>query len=127
MIMALNLVFLIFLFLFSAFKWHQEDHAPDSPSISQKTEIPATYPKNYLLAGTEKGLFYWDFQKTPALIFEAGEVKKMVETSEGLYLLTSEGIFFTRDLKEFQPRNEGLTRKVVKHYQQGKKTFTRDI
>jgi len=137
-IIAINFVFLIFLFLFSAFVSHQKaSPTPLEVKIDQKNniplkkieslEIPLILPKNYLLAGTKKGLYYWDFQNPPFLIKQKGKVKKILKTERGFYFLTYQGIFFTSNLRDFEEKNTGLTKKVIKHYRNNIKTFSEEI
>ncbi len=82
-------------------------------------------PRDFFLAGTEQGLYRVEPDGRLTKIWNGGEVKKIVTVSGGIFLLTSEGVFWTHDLKQFSLRSEGLARKVVKLYRDGKKSFIR--
>ena len=58
------------------------------------------------LLGTKTGL-YQIKNNTPTLIWENGEVLKIIHTDEWIFL-TSNGIFASTDLVTFEDRNKGL-------------------
>jgi hypothetical protein len=122
---AFNLVFLIFLLAFSSNKKQEApvNHQNVKPSAS-KVSLDKT---NFTLIGTEKGLYYWDFEQEPVLLWDDGAVKEIVRVPYGIFLMTEQGIIFSSDLKNFHERNNGLRFKVIKHYDNQKKSFTREI
>jgi hypothetical protein len=54
-------------------------------------------------------------------------IKKILYTPQGYFLLTDQGIWFSRDLLNWEERNQGLPVKVLKEIVQGKKQFIRQI
>jgi len=81
-------------------------------------------PKAFL-AGYDGGLFRVeaDGDKVTPLWLD-GEVRKILKTSEGWYLLTSVGIVYSKDLGVFEDRSKGLPIKTYKRYEGGKKSFS---
>ncbi len=87
--------------------------------------------KDFVLAAVKDGLYYWDHKSDPFLIWNNGgnppEIKKFLPVPYGLFLLTSYGVFFTEDGKEFETRNNGISYKVIKIYRNNEKSFTNEI
>ncbi|MCM1320872.1 MAG: putative glycoside hydrolase [Bacteroides sp.] len=78
------------------------------------------------LVGTEFGLFrITDGGNIP--LWTDAAVYKIVRTAQGYYLLTENGIYFSADLREFEPRNEGLPFLTIKKYDGTQKTFEKQF
>lgn len=84
--------------------------------------------KSFILAGTSQGIYLWDYRSDPVLSWNNGgnppEIKKILPVPDGFYILTSEGVFFTADGRDFESRNEGITYKIVKLIHGNEKSFT---
>jgi hypothetical protein len=80
-----------------------------------------------VLAGFSDGLYRLSGNDGVEPVWKGGEVKKILKTESGWYLLSSEGIVFSRDLVNFDERNAKLPVKVIKHYTDGAKSFTEEI
>lgn len=78
---------------------------PFEPNISF-ADIP--------LIGSEKGLFYFDGVHDPIVLWSESDVRKIVPVEGGIYLLTSKGIVYSEDLRNFEYRNKGLPTVVLK-------------
>lgn len=84
--------------------------------------VISTSNSSFTLIGTEKGLYYTDEKSIlHSLILDNVEIKKIIRVSNGIYLLTDNGIIFTDDLKGFSFLNEGLPLKVLKSYRNNQK------
>ena len=116
---SVQIIFLIFLLAFST------SHSKDKKEITNP-ENRITL-KNYTIFGTSKGIYFWNYQSNPFLIWSGGKVKKIIKVSYGYYFLTERGIIFSSDLKTFKKRNEGLKYKVIKHFDYNRKTFTKEV
>lgn len=77
----------------------------------------------FTLAGTKNNLFIVKPSGNPVTLWKGGEVKKVLTTPYGLFLLSEQGIVFSDDLKTFVPRNRGLNIKTIKLYRNGEKSF----
>ena len=81
-------------------------------------------PQDFL-AGYDGGLFRIEGDGDRATpLWLDGEVRKIVRSPDGWYLLTSLGIEFSRDLGVFEDRSKGLTIKTYKRFEGGKKSFS---
>ncbi len=80
--------------------------------ITTQTTQVTSYSQN--LVGNEDGLYRIESQKLIPLWAE-GSVSKIVY-ADGWYFLTSKGIIFSKDLKQFEPRNKGLPFSTIKNY-----------
>ena len=78
-----------------------------------------------MILGTEEGLAGIDQAGRSASLWSGGAVKKILKgnTENGMLwvILTSEGIFASNDLKNWERRDQGLPRNTIKLYE-GKKT-----
>lgn len=90
------------------------------PSIAAETSP--------FLAGAPGGLYRIDPKSGKAdRLWQGGEVRKIVKSAVGWYLLSSKGIFFSPDLVDFQERDAGLTVKTLKILKEGGKAFASEI
>ncbi len=84
--------------------------------------------KSFLLAGTGQGIYQWDFRGDPVLVWNnegfPPEIKKILPVPYGFFVLTSAGVFFSEDGRNFLGRNEGITYKTIKVINDGEKSFT---
>lgn len=85
---------------------------------------------NYILAGTEKGLYYWNYRDKPEILWgnsgPYSEIKKILPVPYGLFILSTAGIHFSSDIKNFRAVNDGLNVKIIKYYN-GTKSFSNEI
>ncbi|PKL14974.1 MAG: hypothetical protein CVV50_01610, partial [Spirochaetae bacterium HGW-Spirochaetae-6] len=112
------MLFLIFILAFSS---------SQSQTVLPETLDAPSQSKDFSLIGTSKGLYYWDLNSSPVLLWKGASVRKIIKISGAVYLLTSKGIYFSRDLKTFEERNNGLSIKTIKHFENGKVSFTKQI
>lgn len=91
------------------------------------TIIRETGTYNRLLIGTANGLYRLTEKAAPVLLWSGGMVKKILISPQGYYLLTDQGILFSRDLANWEYRNQGLPIKVLKEIVQGKKQFIQTV
>jgi len=84
--------------------------------------------KDFILAGSDRGLYYWDYKNPPVLIFDDNgqplEVRKIIRVSYGVFILTSKGIFFSIDGLRYEARNKGINIRTIKYYRNGIKSFS---
>jgi len=76
--------------------------------------------------GTNEGLFQIDAAGRKEALWTEGSVRKILSVpgdNNGWFILGSEGIFFSSDLRNWEERNEGLTKKVIKVYEDANKSF----
>lgn len=86
--------------------------------------VPGEYQ---ILVGTSKGLYLWDKTQASVPLWIGGEVRKILKTAKGYYLLTSEGIVFSEDKNNFYRINKGLIYKTIKLYRDGKESFVKSV
>ena len=91
------------------------------------TIIRETGTYNSLLIGTANGLYQLTEKAAPVLLWSGGMVKKILISPQGYYVLTDQGILFSRDLANWEYRNQGLPIKVLKEIVQGKKQFIQKV
>ncbi|MCA1948992.1 MAG: hypothetical protein LDL24_00315, partial [Treponema sp.] len=84
-------------------------------------------PFQSVLVGTTRGLYRVDENTAAASLWTGGMVKKILVHPQGYYLLTDKGIVFSKDLSNWEERNQGLPVKVLKEIAEGKKQFVRQI
>lgn len=85
----------------------------------------------FMLAGSEKGLYKINSSKTAIPLWTGGKVSKIIRANNTdtnsqdarWYLLTNQGIVTSNDLVNFEFRNEGLPFLTVKHYDGKNTTF----
>jgi len=85
-------------------------------------------PDNWtMLAGLSNGLFAVGQSGKMTELWAGGSVKKILFADDGgggfWAILGSEGILASADLREWQPRNEGLPVKTIKIFRDGNKSF----
>ena len=80
-----------------------------------------------ILAGYDTGLYRVERDGAARPLWLGGEVKKILKTETGWYLLGSRGVVFSADLQNFEERNRGLPVKTIKRYDRGIKSFIREI
>ncbi|MDX9959172.1 MAG: hypothetical protein RBT68_12080, partial [Spirochaetia bacterium] len=79
------------------------------------------------LIGASDGLYRIDQAGRPVLLLGGTDVRKIIKTGSGWYLLSSRGILFSQDLASFEERNKGIPIKVIKTYDNGVKGFANEI
>ncbi|MCX7656521.1 MAG: putative glycoside hydrolase [Treponemataceae bacterium] len=82
------------------------------------------------LAGTTQGLFFIARSQDEARIlplWQGGEVKKILVQKGRYLLLTDQGILVSSNLRDWEPRNQGLPMKTLKIIQGNKKTFLQQV
>lgn len=98
-----------------------------SPQAADKSNSRAAQAPTSFLAGFDSGLYRVEASGRVTPLWLDGEVRKIVRTSEGWYLLSSRGILFSADLGVFENRSKGLPVKTYKHYAAGKKSFLTEV
>jgi hypothetical protein len=91
------------------------------------TIIREAGPYQSLLIGTTGGLYRLSENDAPLQLWSGGLIKKILSAPQGYYLLTDRGIWFSRDLTNWEERNQGLPIKVLKEIVQGKKQFIQQV
>lgn len=79
------------------------------------------------LIGASDGLYRLDQAGRPVLVLGGTDVRKIIRTTDGWYLLSSRGILFSQDLSSFEERNKGIPVKVIKTYDNRIKGFANEI
>ena len=100
-----------------------------SASAAPAEQPPA--PGRTIFAGTNDGLFTIDPAGKTTALWSGGSVKKILPAfSEGTsseenswVMLGSEGILISADMRNWEPRNQGLPVKTIKIFENGNKTF----
>ena len=82
---------------------------------------------NYIW-GTDKGAYKRDHGKPVETLWTGGKVQKIIQFSkassyDGWALLTDQGIYVSSDLKKWEQRNSGLPERVIKIFENGKKSI----
>ena len=95
--------------------------------IFAQTSVAKPVNYNETLIGTEDGLYaVSDLSIIP--LWENGQVDKILEVpSKGWYFLTTKGILFSSDLKNFEERNTGLPINIIKKYDGTNTTLVKQI
>ncbi|MBR4598617.1 MAG: hypothetical protein IKO39_01030, partial [Treponema sp.] len=99
-------------------------------------KLPASYESGsdssssqFILAGSESGLYKITGSKTAIPLWSGGKVSKILRVDDRhdskvrWYFLTSEGIISSSDLVTFEFKNEGLPFLTIKQYDGSKATF----
>jgi len=83
-------------------------------------------PKDMLIIGNDNGLFR---MKSGAMepLWTGGKVKQVVRTPSLWYLLTSEGIVMSRNLRDFELRNQGLPFLTMEHFENNQISISKQI
>ncbi len=82
-------------------------------------------PYSQTLIGNEIGLYSLSSNRLSPLWTE-GSVNKIIY-AEGWFFLTSKGIYFSADLKHFEPRNNGLPFSTIKDYDGNETSFIQQV
>ena len=88
---------------------------------------PAPARATELLAGFDGGLYRIDASGRASPLWIDGEVRKILRTTEGWFLLTSRGVVFSASLGVFEDRSKGLPVKTYKRLVEGKKSFLTEV
>ena len=82
-----------------------------------------------LIWGTDAGLYTRDQAGRNEILWTGGSVQKIVHIpasprqAQSWLILTDQGILASNDLKNWEKRNNGLPGRVIKVYEEGKKSF----
>ncbi|TFG81820.1 MAG: hypothetical protein E4H20_09010 [Spirochaetales bacterium] len=79
------------------------------------------------ILGAADGLYRVDQSGTARKLLAGTDVRKILRTGDGWYLLSGWGVLFSRDLATFEKRNAGIPVKVLKTWDGSSKGFTREI
>ena len=79
------------------------------------------------LVGASDGLYRLDQTGKPVRLLGGSDVRKIIKTETGWYLLSSRGVLFSQDLSGFEERNKGIPIKVIKTFDNGVKGFANEI
>ena len=102
---------------------------PAAGNVDQEAAIDELSPEDgwAMLAGMNNGLFAVSQSGKMTHLWQGGPVKKIVfaagDESDIWAMLGSDGILVSTDLREWQPRNQGLPVKTIKIFQDGNKSF----
>ncbi|MDR0721709.1 MAG: hypothetical protein LBF75_02780 [Treponema sp.] len=80
-----------------------------------------------LIIGTDQGLYGIDWQGSRTPLWTGGAVRAIKRSKDYWALLSDQGIAVSQDLRTWEDRNQGLPVKVIKVYDQGKKSFIRHV
>ncbi|MDR1029658.1 MAG: hypothetical protein LBL76_02150 [Treponema sp.] len=79
------------------------------------------------IIGTEAGLYGIDGKGSVAALWTDGTVRAIKRTKDYWALLSDQGIVVSQDLRTWEGRNQGLPVKVIKVYNQGKKSTINQV
>ncbi|MDR1957324.1 MAG: hypothetical protein LBQ30_10810 [Treponema sp.] len=79
------------------------------------------------IVGTEEGLYGIDPQGNAAPLWTDGAVRTIKRSPDYWAILSDQGIWVSPDLRTWESRNQGLPVKVIKVYDQGKKSFISQV
>lgn len=103
----------------------QEAQAQARPG-GQVTTGARARPYYPLYAGYEKGLYRIDADGAETPLWLEGEVRKILPSGEGAWLLTARGPVWTPDFAVFERRATGLPAKVIKEWDGASKALLRE-
>ena len=89
-----------------------------------------TAPKWTVLWGTDEGLYCRDRNGPAQELWKGGKVEKIIQWTKGTAgwaLLTDQGILVSGNLRDWELRNSGLPEKIIKVYEDGKKSFVSSV
>ncbi|MDR0877301.1 MAG: hypothetical protein LBN21_04555 [Treponema sp.] len=95
-----------------------------SPEQKSPPIAPADWP---FIIGADEGLYGMDQNGNSAQLWTAGSVQKILHTDSSWFIRSSEGIFSSTDLVNWEKRSEGLPVKTIKLFQDGKKSFVQTV
>ena len=90
---------------------------------AEPTTIEAQNNQYSMILGAVEGLAGVDQSGRAAILWSGGEVKKILRGGASWVILTSEGIFATGDLRNWERRDQGLPRNTIKIYEDKKTSF----
>ncbi len=103
---------------------------PSSTNSSQKNDVGKA------LVATETGIFRMMNGHTMVPLWTEGKARQIVRVeqvtgqnkfTEGFYFLTTSGILYTKDLRNFETRNTGLPVLTIKKYNGKDTTFVKQV
>ncbi|MDR3115261.1 MAG: hypothetical protein LBU25_07055 [Treponema sp.] len=80
-----------------------------------------------LIVGTQEGLYGIGGTGSPSPLWTRGAVQALKQGKDYWALLSDQGIAVSQDLRTWEDRNQGLPVNVVKVYDQGQKSFIRQV
>lgn len=80
-----------------------------------------------VLLGASDGLYQLEQGDRLKSLLPGVDVRKIIRTQEAWYFLTGNGVLYSRDLQNFEARNDGLPVKTLKLYDGTRKTFVTEI
>ncbi|MBR5096759.1 MAG: hypothetical protein IK094_06605, partial [Treponema sp.] len=92
----------------------------NSSATIKRVQIEET--KNTLLA-TESGLKKINANGKQTTLWKEGAVQQILPVENSFYFVTSKGILYTKDLQNFELRNNGLPTYVIKKYKKQETSF----
>ena len=121
--MIIFMLFPVFLFSFGNQEKENKKNTPNN-HVSQPVQNTLFTIENSKtgLIGTDDGLFSVDPQGKISAVWQGGTVKKILFTDSWI-IMGSEGILLSNDLKNWEPRNQGLPVKTIKIYKDKNKSF----
>lgn len=130
-IFVLSLFFLT-VCVFAADDSKQLYKLPEKNIISSETDNE----NDPFLVGADSGLFRITNRNTAFPLWKEGKVEQLLKVNipegnsiytSGWLMRTSKGIVYTKDLKKFEERNNGLSFLTIKKYKDGKKSLEQQI
>lgn len=106
---------------------------PQSESTTARNSAGANFisENNKPLIATETGIYKVVNSRTIIPLWTEGKAKQILRVeqnkSESFYFVTTKGIIYTKDLKTFEERNEGLPVLTIKKYDGEEATFEKQI
>ncbi|MDR0629244.1 MAG: hypothetical protein LBG24_06360 [Treponema sp.] len=94
------------------------------PASGQTKPAHEAWP---LIIGTEAGLYGLDRRGSLTTLWTGGAVRAIKRSKDYWAILSDQGIAVSPDLRTWEDRNQGLPVKVIKVYDQGKQSFTRQV
>ena len=88
----------------------------NSSATIKRVQIEET--KNTLLA-TESGLKKINANGKQTTLWKEGSVQQILPVENSFYFVTSKGILYTKDLQNFELRNNGLPTYIIKKFKKG--------
>lgn len=108
----------------------------ETSSTRNSTGTNSITDNNKPLVATESGIYKIVNSRTILPLWTEGKAKQILrveqnvgqnKNSEAFYFVTSKGILFSRDLKNFEERNEGLPVLTIKNYDGNEATFEKQV
>ncbi len=98
------------------------------PSFSQRIENQQVQPTPYAstLIGDKNGLYQVSSTNQLVPVWQEGAVDKIMY-ADGWYFLTTKGVFFSNNLRDFEERNRGLPFSTIKNFDGETTSFTQQV